>query len=460
MRILPLIVIFYALLFLGACKSSQPNRPVENYEKEQRFEQQSSIIRIPVDIDLEDLELSLNKYFAESIYEDNSFEDGDKMKVKAKKEGDIKLHVRGTSVSYQIPLSLWLQYDLGLGKVEATGRLDLDFKTDFKIESDWQLTTKTALQTHEWKEKPRLRMGAVSIPVQSIANLIIQRSETTIANNIDEAVAANFKMEEYVAEAWKLMFAPYQVSEDYQTWLMVNPTDLGMTPLQVIDGRMQATIVVQSQPSLRFGDEPRAPQRVALPPFNYRYLNQEAERGFQIFLDATLPYEDAEKLTRQSLQGERFEQGKRYVIVEDIELYGQGNNLVVNLQLSGSYNGSIYLAGQPVFNARRNRIEIDDLEYTLDTKNFLLRSAAWLAKGTLKTKLQENMDYLLDYNLRDAQEQMQSQLNGYEIGPGVTLKGKLEELNLHNAYLTTTGIKVVMAFYGELGIEVAGLSDL
>lgn len=460
MRSVFLLASLYIVLCLAACKSSQPNRPVENYEEEQRFEQQASIIRIPVDIDLKDLELSLNQYFAESIYEDNSFEDGDKMKVKAKKDGEIKLSVQGMSVSYQIPLSLWLQYDLGLGKVEATGRLDLNFKTDFKIESDWRLTTRTTLQAHEWKEKPRLRMGGVSIPVQSIANLIISRSETTIANNIDEAVAANFKMEEYVADAWRLMFAPYEVSEDYKTWLMVNPTDVGMTPLQVVDGRMQATIIVQSAPALRFGNEPQVPRSPVLPPFSYRYLNPEADRGFQIFLDATLPYEEAEILTRQSLRGERFEQGSRYVIVEDIELYGQGNNLVVNLQLSGSYNGSIYLTGQPVFNARRNRIEIDDLEYTLDTKNFLLRSAAWLAKGTLKTKLQENMDYLLDYNLRDAQEQMQNQLNGYEIGPGVTLKGKLEELNLHNAYLTTAGIKVVMAFNGELGIEVAGLSDL
>ena len=176
-------------------------------------------------------------------------------------------------------------------------------------------------------------------------------------------------------------------------------------------------------------------------------------------MDATLGYEDAERLTKQSIQGERFEQGSRYVVVEDVELFGQGNNLVVNLQLSGSYNGNIYLTGEPVFNPRRNRIEIEDLEYTLDSKNFLLRSAAWLAKGTLKKKLQENMDFLLDYNLQDAQQQMQEQLADYEISTGVRLQGKLDELQLHNAYLTTDGIKVVMVMNGELGVKVNGLAD-
>ncbi len=126
--------------------------------------------------------------------------------------------------------------------------------------------------------------------------------------------------------------------------------------------------------------------------------------------------------------------------------------------MSGSYNGSIYLTGEPVFNSRRNRIEIEDLEYTLDSQSFLLRSAAWLAKGTLKKKLQENMDYLLEYNLQDAQRQMQEQLADYEVNPGVRLQGSLDELQIYNAYLTNEGIKVVMSINGELGVKVQGLA--
>lgn len=132
---------------------------------------------------------------------------------------------------------------------------------------------------------------------------------------------------------------------------------------------------------------------------------------------------------------------------------------MVNLTLSGSYTGSIFLTGEPVFNPQRNRIEIEDLEYTLDSKNFLLRSAAWLAKGTLKKKLQENMDYLLDYNIQDAQKQMQEQLNGYQLAPGVTLNGQLDNFDLYNAYLTADGIRVAVAMYGNVAVLVDGLAD-
>ncbi len=458
---------FVQYAFLGllitnffACKTTQPIRPVEVYNEDNRFTKRSSVLRIPIQIDLAKLESDLNTQLSEGpLYEDNSFEDGDKMKVTARKDGDIRLSAGSTAMRYQVPLDLWIQYNLGLGKVEATGRLQLDFRTAWVINSDWQLQTNTVVENYNWTEKPRIRMAGVSIPVQRIADLILSRSASTIGTNIDTMVANSFKLDEAVQEAWTMLYQPYEVSPEYQTWLLVNPSDIGMTPVQVKDNNLEATIVVQSEPELFFGPQPVAPTPRVMPNFSYRNPNPMTGEGFQIFLDATVSYEDAERLTRQSLQGERFEQGKRYVVVEDIELYGQGNNMVVNLRLSGSYNGSIYLSGEPVFNPRRNRIEIEDLDYTLDSKNFLLKSAAWLAKGTLKKKLQENMDYLLEYNLQEAQQQMQEQLADYEINSGVRLQGSLEELQLFNAYLTTEGIKVVMSITGELGVKVQGLAD-
>jgi hypothetical protein len=432
---------------------------VENYNTEDRFTQQSSTIRIPIKLNIQELENSLNEQLSEILYQDDSFSDGDKMKVTARKDGTIKLDVDGSTLRYQVPLDLWIQYDLGLGKVEASGRLNLDFATGYDIGTDWKLTTQSELQGHEWKEKPRVKLGGMSIPVQSIANLIIGRSSEKISTNIDDMVAASFQLDQAVADAWKLMFSPYEVSSEYQTWLFVNPSDLGMTPIRKEGGKLEATIIVQSQPELRFGPKPVDNPVIVLPAFKYRLLDDAAATGFQVFLDATLPYREAERLTKQNIQGERFEQGRRSVLVEDIELYGQGNNLVVNLLLSGSYNGRVYMTGEPVFNPRRNRIEVEDLEYTLDSKNFLLRSAAWLAKGTLKKKLQENMDYLLDYNLSDARTQMQEQLRDYEISTGVKLQGDLQELDLHNAYLTNDGIKVVMSIRGDLEILVDGLAD-
>lgn len=432
---------------------------MESYEDHNRFERRSSIINIPIELKVKELEQSLNGQLNGVLYEDDSFNDGDRMKIRAEKDGDIRIEADGMSILYRVPLNLWIQYNVGVGKVEATGKLSLEFRTRYRIDPQWKLTTETELESYDWTQRPKARLGVVSLPIESIANLIIRRGEMSISQSIDEMVAESFKLEEYVNEAWEQLFTPYQISEEYRTWLMVNPRDIGMTPIVTDNNLMTATIIVKSEPELRFGEEPTPSPTVTLPDFAYRAAPQLTESGFQVFVEATLAYQEAEALTKQSLVGERFEQGRRHVVVEDIELYGRGNNLVVNLSLSGSYEGSIFLTGEPVFNPQRNRIEIEDLEYTIDSKNFLLRSAAWLAKGTLKKKLQENMDYLLDYNIQDARKQMQEQLNGYQLAPGITLNGQLDNVDLYNAYLTIDGIRVAVALYGNVAILVDGLAD-
>ena len=454
------LTILFALISLlnVSCKTTKPVRPVEQYTEKDRFEPQVSIIRIPVNINLSGLESTLNEKLDGTLYEDNDLNDGDKMMVKAIKDGNIKLDAEGMAIKYQVPLDLWIQYDTGFGKVEATAKLTMDFISNYSIGSDWKLKTVSKLESYEWKEKPRIQLGVISIPVASIANLIIGRSEEMITENIDSMVAESFKLEEYVTDAWKLMFEPFELSPEYQTWLLAKPSDIGMSPIVVKDRQIQSTIIVQSKPELLFGLAPMPSRLLPLPKFSYRYLGEGADRGFQIYVEATMSYDEAESLSKQSLLGQRFESGKRAVVVEDIELYGQGNKLVINLKMSGSYNGSIYFTGTPVFDARRNRIEIENLDYTLDSKNFLLKSAAWLGKSKIKSMIQENMDFLLDYNLRDAQKQMQETLGGYEIAEGIHLKGTLEELKLYNAYLTTDGIKVAVALNGEIDISIEGLS--
>lgn len=455
--------LLYPLLFLIAClglgcKTTQPIRPVESYLEDNRYTTERSTIRIPIRIDLTQVQRSLNEQFSGVLYEDDSFSDGDNLKVTATKDGSIELTAEGNAINYGVPLDLAIQYDLGLGVVRANGRLQLDFATSYSISEDWQLTTNTRLRSHEWKERPRVALGAVSIPVQSIANLVINKGAVTISTQIDTLVAESFQLDTAVQEAWQMMFDPIEVSPEFQTWLVVRPTDLGMTPVKTEPKMIEATIVVESEPELLFGPRPIVAEPTTLPPFRYRFLPETAEAGFQIFLNTTLSYDDAERLTRDNLVGERFEQGKRYVVVEDVQLYGQGNKLVVDLELSGSYKGKIYLVGEPVFDARRNRIEIENLEYSLDTKNVLFRSAAWLAQGTIKRKIQENMDYLLDYNLQEARNQMQEQLADYELREGIKMQGELETLDIYNAYLTENGFKVVVAIEGALGINIEGLA--
>lgn len=425
---------------------------MEQYDD--RFEDRVSILSIPVRIPIQELEKTLNGQMEGILYEDADMSD-DNMMVKAEKKEDISLTVDSQMVKYRVPLILWIKYDAGLTNLEADGEIALNFKTAFHISEDWKMETVTEIEGHEWLKKPKLKMGAFSLPVGFVADIVLNNSRQTITRSIDEMVKENLKLDTVVQEAWTQMFDPILISEEFNTWLAVNPETITMTPLNVKDDIISSTIVVESRPSVKLGEKPINNQPKPLPPFQY---SMEAVDDFIIHLSTEIPYSEAERIAKQSMVGETFESKGKSVTVEDIELFGQGNKLIVNAQLSGSYTGNIYFEGKPEYNTKRNSIDIKDLKFTVESRNFLLRSAAWLLKSTMRKRIQENMDFLLDYNLKEIEGQMQEQLKNYPLTDQIFLNGNLDELNIQNAYLAPDAIKVEVAMKGRLDVQINGLN--
>jgi hypothetical protein len=425
---------------------------MEQYETV--YEEKSSVINIPVEIDIRELEQALNEQLRGALYEDNDLKDGDRMMIRAEKRENIRLSIDSNLIKYRVPLKLWIKYDLGISKVEADGLLTLDFRTSFEITRDWQVRTLTEIASHEWAQKPRLRMGVVNLPIGFIADMVLKNSRAVISRNIDELVKEQFNLRTLVEDAWSQMFQPLLISEEYSTWLTVNPQLIGMTPLSMRGQYIRSNIFVEGQPRVRVGREPEHLRPAPLPPLQVR---QEVGEGFTLHLNTDITYEEAERIAKLQLLNETFSQGKHSVTINNIELYGQGTQMVVNIGLRGSYNGSIYLIGTPTYDPRRNSIDIDDLEYTLDTRNFLMRSAGWLLKSTIKKKIAENMNFLLDYNLKEMQAQFQEQLRDYKISEGISLRGELRELGIQHAYLRPESIAVELVLKGRVNVDVKGL---
>lgn len=431
---------------------------MEQYD-EDPFKEQVSILNIPIKLGLVELEKMLNKQFEGMVYEDDDLKDGDDMMVKAEKKGEITLQIDSNFIQYKVPLKIWIKYDAGFTTLQGEGAISVEMKTLFDIAQDWALNTQTEIIGHEWIEQPKLKMGVVSLPVGTIANILLNNFKSTITQTIDEQIKENFKLNEVIADAWKNAFEPVLVAPDFNTWLVINPETIGMTPIQTTDGMLSTTIVIQSRPRLKIGTKPGLANKTLtnLPPFHYA---RETKDDFEIQIGAEIGYDEAERLVKDNMVGERFDYGNKYIVVEDIELYGQGNKLVVNTRLSGTYEGSIYLTGEPTYNAKQNTIDIKSLKYTVESRNFLLRSAAWLLKGKFKSALEENLNFYLDYNLTEIKEQIQEQLKGYEVTDNVRLKGDLNELNLSNAYLSADAIQVSLKLAGKVEIEMKELQQI
>ncbi len=449
------LIITLGVFGLNSCGSSKKlERPMEKYDE--ILETRISYLNIPIRIDIQSLEKSIDRDMDGIIYEDKDIND-DGVMMKLEKNGTIDILADTSSLKYQLPLKVWVKYDAGITYVEAQGIIKLDFLTKYSISSNWELETLTSIEQYDWIQKPKLKLAGINFSVGFLGDMIVRNSRVAITRTIDTMVKENLNLNERIKETWTQLREPILVAEEYNTWLTVNPIGIGMTPIETKDRFISSTILIESEPSISVGPRPSPVSGSFLvPPF--KYSNEKVDEDFALLVSAEITYAEAERLAREEAAGETYDYGKRSFTVEDINLYGQEKKLVVDVLLSGSYEGNIYLTGEPKYDERDNAIVIKNLKYTLKTKNLLYKTAGWILKSTFKNKIEETLNFYLDYNLDAAKKQLKEQLGNYNVTNGVKLNGDLQDLAIKDAVMTPAGMKVDVMITGKLNVEIKGLN--
>lgn len=449
-KILPTLLILSFGVF--ACKAPKAARPDEFYNNVS-LEASPSTINIPLKFYKAELLKAINDKIGDMLYEDNNLKD-DGLALRAKKKENITIDINEKEIRYRVPVELGIKKDVMISVVEAEGALALEFSTKYNIKPDWSLETHTELIGHKWIKEPVVKLGGANLAITPIANLVINQSRNTFAKSIDKEVKNLFDLKKEMETVWKEMHDPFLLSEEFATWLLLNPNSISMTPLRSTGNTIESTVTVVTKPTISLGEKPASSPMGKLPPFAF---SQAPADNFSLFLDTSVPFKEAERLSKQNMVGEVFSYKNKQVRVEDMGLYGQGNKLVVRTNLKGSYNGDVFLIAEPAFNAEKNQIELKEVEFDFSSQKALLKTASWLFKGPMKKQIQDNLDFYLNYNLEDAKKTIQESLKDYQLAPGINLNGLLEDLSISNVYISSDAIKVRIGLKGKLNLDVKGL---
>lgn len=453
------ILLLFTLLW-AACKTSRPTdapKPAEQYNTSEDLVPVPSTLSIPLHISTDELQQSLNAQLSgKPLLEDYSYDDNgrDGLMMNAWTSDRITLFFSGNTIKYRVPLKIWAKKELIFGaSAEAEGTLALNFKTTFQLNPDWSISTHTDVEWHEWLSRPVLKTGIGDISVEAIANLILNRSKRSLSESLDAYVVQQIDIRPYVQEAWEAIQQPILLDETYRMWSKTTPLSIGITPITTYGNVLRCKIAIACLNDVSFGEKPFFRENSTLPGLQ---LLDEASDDFNMRFATDIPFAEAERLAKNMMVGQVFESGKKKVKVEDLRLWGSNDKVVVNTRLSGSFNGQIYFIGRPEFNPVKNQIEIKDLDFQVDTRNLLLRSASWIFQGTIKRKMVQSMTFPLEEQLTAVKSAVQTSLLNYTIQPGVTLYGILDTVAVQDTRVTPAGIRVNLFSTGKVNVDVSG----
>jgi hypothetical protein len=87
----------------------------------------------------------------------------------------------------------------------------------------------------------------------------------------------------------------------------------------------------------------------------------------------------------------------------------------------------------------------------------LIKSANWLAKGTILRKIQENCRYSIQSNMEEGKQNTLKYLTNYSPMKGVVVNGKIHEFEFQKIVLTPTAILAFIKITGEVNLNIDGL---
>ncbi len=452
------VVLLSVLMWSGACNAQETPRPTESYLTPD-WQPQPSTITLPVEMDIKTVEKMLNKQLSGLIYEDNSLDDngGDNLMYKAWKKEDIKIALNNDLLTYRVPLKLWIKAGWKIEKFgyyvadyrEMNAEIALKFNTKLTLNPDWTISTLTESDGYEWISSPVLKVGPVDIPITYIANLILAYNQKKINSAIDKGMKESLNLRNYAQQAWTDMQVPINLSPEYKLWLTLQPTEALAMPISGKNGKIRQVASIRSLLICSIGNKPVVKSNPQLP--NLKITNTLTDNTV-MNLVSDIPYTFIDSISRKNLIDKTFKEGKRSITIKALNIYGKDKLMIVETTVIGSINGKLYFSGIPVYSKADSTIRISDLDYELKTKNILIKTASWLAKGGIINAISKHLIYPVGAELRETQNVIQKNITHYTLPNGFYLTGKVDHMEVQQLYLTPNSIKAAIGIQCKVKI--------
>lgn len=455
-------IIFFMIMF-SSCSATQKIellKPEPDEASPIEYPVNSSYISFPITLAIKDIETQTNKALNGLIYEDTNLED-DKTEMKIWKNGPIQITEIQGKLKTIVPLKIWAKVKYGTSALGINLYDIREFNLNGNITllsnvamQNWKVNTATELENIEWVESPTIVIAGKEIKITYLINPTIRIFKSKIEKMIDESMHKTLDFKSNILEMMQKASEPVELSPTYQTWLKVSPQELYATEAKLEKSNINLTVGLKCLMESYIGQRPKPnfdKEKIILKP-----IGAIPEKVIANIV-AVSSYKDASRIMTANFKGQVFGSGKKKITIQEVAIWHKKGKMVIALDMIGSLNGKIYLSGFPKYNPEKKELFFDDLDYALETKSKLIKSANWLFQGIILNKIRENCRYSIQPNLEEGKKNILHYLNNYSPMQGVFVNGKLNEITFNKVQLTNDSILAFLNITGNVRVNVNGM---
>ena len=453
-------LLFTSLLFIG-CSTTQKIealKPPPSDDTPMVFNTKASYVNMPLEITLAEIENQLNKALTGDIYSDTDIEK-DKTELKITKTGAIQLREINGKIETIFPLKIWAKFKYGIDFMGLNDTKEVNLNAILTVTSDvklsnWKLETNSKINDIQWTESPSINIAGKNIPITYIINPAISIFKAKISAKIDEAIQKTCDFKPQVLNVLEKMSAPFLMSEQYQTWFKLIPLEVHVTDAILSDSKIKMNLGLKCNMQTIVGMKPKSSfDKLAI---QFKAVDKINEK-FTANVAAISTYESASKVISNNFKGKAFGSGSKTIVIQKVDLWQKEGKIIIALDMTGSINGTIYLSGIPNYNAVTKEIYFDQMDYVLNTKGLITKTASWLLQGVILKKIEENCRYSIKQNLEEGKKSMLPYLNNYSPMKGVFVNGMTGDFEFEKIDISNKAIIAFITTTGKMNVKIDGM---
>jgi len=433
-------------------------KPEPSQNAPMAYKTNASFVSMPMEISLKEIENQLNKTLSGLVYQDDNLED-DKTEMKIWKTAPIKLIEKDGKIESVLPLKIWAKFKYGtefMGlndtrEIQLNGTITL--LSNVKL-SNWKMNTNSVIEDFQWSESPSILVAGRKVPITYIINPTLSLFKNKMAKKIDDAIQKSCDFKPYVLNVLQTMSKPFETSQQYETWFKMTPVEVYVTDAVLQKSKIKMDLGLKCTMQTMVGEQPKATfdkETVSFKPVSKVPDKTTAS------VAAISTYESASRIITKNFQGKEFASGSRKIVVQKVDLWAKDGKMIIALDMTGSINGSIYLSGVPMYNAITRDIYFEQMDYVLNSKGILTKTANWLLQGVILKKIEESCRYSIKENLDEGKKSLLPYLNNFSPMKGVFVNGTLNDFEFEKIELTNTAIIAFITSTGKMNVKIDGM---
>ena len=460
-RKVAVILILIASFVFNGCSSVQKidaMKPLPSDNSPMVYKTNISFVNMPLEISMKEIENQLNKSLNGQIYDDSNLED-DKTEMKIWKTGPIQLIEKDGKIQSVIPLKIWSKFKYGTDFMGLNDTKEINLNGKIILSSvaklsNWKMNTTSKIEDFEWSESPTILVAGKNIPITYIINPTLSVFKSKISKIIDEAIEKSCDFKPYVLDVLEKMSTPFMTSELYETWFKLIPIEVYVTDAVLEKNRISMDLGLKCNMQTMVGMKPKNTfVRTAI---TFKAVDKIPDK-ITATVAAISTYESASRIITKNFQGKEFGSDKRKIVVQQVKLWQKDTKIIIALDMTGSINGTIYLSGIPNYNPITKEIYFDQMDYILNTKGILTKTANWLMQGVILKKIQESCRYSIKENLDEGKKSLLPYLNNFSPMKGVFVNGTMNDFEFEKVEITNKAIIAFITTTGKMNVKIDGM---